>query len=509
MSITSFYFWCFLIAVGFIYYLTPSKIKWCVLLVASIFFFVMACGWNMLAYLFFGVLTAFIGAKLIDGSKHPKRRKFYLIVTLVLMIGELAALKYVRFFLNTAGIISGLFGNRLEFSFTGFLAPLGISYYTLSLVGYVLDVYWEKYPHQRNVFKQLLFACYFPQLTSGPITRYDEMEKQLFTPHAFCPKEIYFGIQRILWGLFKKLVIADRAAILVTAVFGDYMTYGGYYIVVAVLLFALQLYTDFSGCMDIIMGASQCLGVGLPENFNTPFFSETVAEFWRRWHITMGAWFKDYLLYPILISKRMQRIGKFCRKHFGKKTGKNIVTYLGLMVIWLAIGIWHGGEYKYIFASGILPGFFLITGEMFNPFFQRCSRLLRINTEATSWHIFRMFRTFLCLCASWIFVRASSFLDGIQVVKQMFSVSNPWVLVDGKLLELGLNWQDFNILFIGILAIWGAGMLHRHGKHVREMLAKQNAAAQWIVMLGALFVIIIYGIYGPQYDATGFIYKNF
>ncbi len=204
----------------------------------------------------------------------------------------------------------------------------------------------------------------------------------------------------------------------------------------------------------------------------------------------------------------MQRIGKFCRKHFGKKTGKNIVTYLGLMVIWLAIGIWHGGEYKYIFASGILRAFFLITGKcsthFFNAVLASYESILRLpaGTFSDVPHL-SVFMRQLDIC------KGKQLLDGIQVVKQMFSVSNPWVLVDGKLLELGLNWQDFNILFIGILAIWGAGMLHRHGKHVREMLAKQNAAAQWIVMLGALFVIIIYGIYGPQYDATGFIYKNF
>ena len=261
--------------------------------------------------------------------------------------------------------------------------------------------------------------------------------------------------------------------------------------------------------MDIILGASQCLGVRLPENFDTPFFSETVTEFWRRWHITMGAWFKDYLLYPLLKSRVMQKLAKSAKRHLGKKRGKQVPTYLGLFCIWIAIGIWHGGEYKYIVASGLLPGFFLVMGQICHPLCQRISRLLRINTEATSWHVFRMFRTFLCLCASWIFIKANSFLDGLHVIGQMFAVSNPWILVDGSLLELGLTWLDFGLVLIGVLTLWGVGMLHRHGFHIRERLSRQNLVAQYLIMLFALFVIIIYGIYGPQFDASGFIYKNF
>ncbi len=509
MTITSFSFWIFLLLFVCIYYLWPSKNRWLVLLCASISFFVLASGWQMILYMLFGVVVAYIGAYAIHCSSNTKTKKFIMFIVVLLIIGELASLKYVQFAAGTIGKIAELFGKRITFDAVSVIAPIGISYYSLSLIGYVLDVYWEKYAAEKNFFKIFLFGIYFPQLTSGPITRYDEMKTEFFGERKFNHITLLYGIQRIIWGLFKKLVIANRAAIFVQTVYGNYELYNGYYIVIAVLLFALQLYADFSGCMDIIMGASQCFGVELPENFDTPFASQSVTEFWRRWHITMGNWFKDYLLYPILKSNFIQKIKKFLKKHVSKKASKEIPTYMGLFVIWVAIGIWHGGSWKFIFASGVIPGFYLVMGQVFMPIFEKINKVIGINTEARSWKMFRSVRTFLCLCTSWILISAGSLKGGFNVVKAMFANNNPWVLSDDSLYMLGLSWKDFNILYIGILIMCVVGILHKNSVNIREKLVKQNLFAQWLIMLIALFSIIILGIYGPGYDAASFIYENF
>lgn len=510
MTITSFSFWLFLLAAVPVYYMFPFKrFQWVLLVVYSGYFFVTVSGLPMILYLLYGVAVTWCGALLLHRIRNEKKKRAVLAVVLTLTIGELACLKYVSLAVNTTRIIAGALGREFSYQFAAIAAPIGISYYTLSMIGYVLDVYWEKYEPQGNFLKYLLFAIYFPQLVSGPITRYEQMGSQLYAGRTFDHVRVLYGIQRMLWGVFKKLVVADRAAIFVSAVYGNHATYNGYYILAAILLFALQLYADFSGCMDIICGVSECFGVSLPENFNVPFSSQTVEEFWRRWHITMGIWFKEYLLYPLLKTRAIQKMKKGLKRRFGKNAGKSIPTYMGLAVVWLAIGIWHGGDYKYIVASGLLPGFYLITGQICKPLFDRISSALRIRTDVCSWRMFRAVRTFLCMCTSWVFVRSAGFLDGLNVWKHLFAGGNPEIFFDGSLYTLGLTWQDFNVLYIGVLLMAAVGAAHKRGLPIREKIREQNMAAQWLVMMAALFAVIILGIYGPAYNASNFIYENF
>lgn len=507
MSITSFAFWIFLIAAVIVYYVIPLKYRWYVLLCASIMFFVMASGWEMLLLLLIIAADTYIGANVIAKAEQ-KKRKYIIIAVILVALSELTILKYTSFFSCTINLMGNLFGADVYPVFR-FVAPLGISYFTLSAIGYVTDVYWEQYEPQRNFLKYLLYILYFPALTSGPIMRYNHMASQLYEGNRFEHKKVLFGIERILWGCFKKLVIADRLNKTVSTIFNDYSTYNGYYIVFATVLFALQLYTDFSGCMDIICGASECFGIYLPENFNAPFFSETVSEFWKRWHITMGSWFQDYLLYPVLKSSFMQKIRTFLKKKFGKKAAKTIPTYIGLIITWICIGIWHGGQYKYLVASGLLPGFYLIMGQVCEPFLARITKALRINTEAKSWHLFRMVRTFFCLCTSWIFVKAFSFLEGLKTIRAIFENHNPWIFTDGSLLQIDLDGKDYNVLWISVLILCYVEWKKYKGSNIRESLAKQNLLFQWIVLLGLLFYVIIFGIYGPNYYPVDFIYQNF
>lgn len=502
-------FLLFCIGALVVYYLLPWRARSYWLLAASLVFFVLSCGWKMLPYLAYGILVTYFGARVIARCKTERMKRAALVVTLALVVVELFALKYLNFFISTGNIFAKLFRIPLGLETVSIVGPIGISYYTLSIIGYVINVYWNTSKPQTNVFKYSLFVCYFPQMTSGPITRYEAMEEQLFSRHDYNYTTVAFGFQRIVWGFFKKLVIADRLAPLISAVYGNHAQYGGFYIVFATICYAFRLYTDFSGCMDIVLGVSEAFGIRLPENFNAPFLSENLSEFWRRWHITLGTWTKDYLFYPILKSNTFQKIGNACRKRLGKKRGKNIPTYIGLFIIWLIIGIWHGGTYRYLFAAGILPCFYLVTGQVLNPLFIRIARALKVNTECFSFRLYRVARTFLLMCFLWIFACSASLLDGIHVVKHMVSTFNPWVLLDGSLLNLGLDWQDFALLFVSLLIVFAVDHLHRKGMRLREALAGQNIAFQWVFVMTAVFAVIIFGIYGSGYNPVDFIYGGF
>lgn len=463
----------------------------------------------MLPYLVAGVIVSWGGGILIANQEDDKKRKLLIVIVVILVFGELAFLKYGRMAVETINIISSIFGRNDIIEYVVLLAPIGISYYTLSLIGYVLEVYWGSYEAEKNPLKILLFATFFPQLTSGPVTRYEEVCVQLYGQRSFDYRRILSGVQRILWGLFKKLVIADRVAPWVATVYNDPVTYTGFYVAVAVVLFSVQLYTDFSGCMDIILGVSEMFDIKLPENFDTPFFSQTMAEFWRRWHITMGLWFKDYLLYPIQKSFFMRKMTKKLKKVFGKNASKLISQSLTMLVVWIAIGIWHGGEYKFILCSGLIPGFYLIMGHIFEPLFSKLNELFHINTEAISWRVFRMIRTYFLCLTFWVFLKANNIKHGIIMIKSMLSDFNPWILFDGEIYELGMTWKDFNIIYIGVLLIFLVGLFHYNGIKIRDKISKQNICAQWIITILALFSVVIFGIYGPGYDAVDFIYQAF
>ena len=235
------------------------------------------------------------------------------------------------------------------------------------MIGYLVDIYRGACKAQKNIFKCALFMSYFPILTSGPFIKYSEIEKDLYSGHKFNYERMCSGLVRTLWGVFKVLVVSQRVGMFVDAVYGDINTYSGIFIMAAFLLFTVQLYTNFSGSIDIIMGISQIIGIKLPENFNVPFASKTITELWRRWHITLGGWLRDYIFYPLLKSDFMQNLNKKCKKKFGKNIGKKIPLYLSMLIMWILIGIWHEGSYKFIIGSGILQFIYIFLEDILEP----------------------------------------------------------------------------------------------------------------------------------------------
>lgn len=507
MSIISFGFYAALLLLIVIYYIVPKKAQWVVLLAASLGFLYMASGLAMLGAMCAEALVFFGGARLMGKTRHKRLLTSVTVLLAFLVLFYFKDMSFITTLQQTAAFITG---KEMNYSTFQILAPLGVSYYTLSLVGYILDVYWEKYQAEKNPLRVILFAGYFPVLTSGPMVRYDEMSVQFRSPHKFDLDKVARGGERILLGCFKKLVIADRANIFIQGTMNSEIAPNGITQILAILMFALRLYTDFDGCMDIILGVSECFGVFLPENFKTPFASRSLSEFWRRWHITMGVWFKEYLLYPLLKSRVFQRINKFMRSKFGKTYGKKLATCLGLSVVWLSIGLWHGGTAAFILASGIIPGFLIICGELLEPVFKWLNLKLRINTKCFSFRLFQRLRVLATMCFAWVFICADSVSGGINLLRNIrTNIFNPWVFSDGTLLTYGLDIYDFGILALSLIFLIIVGVWHERGISIRDSFAKQNIVFRWAVLFAAIFVVVIFGVYGPGYNAAGFIYGNF
>lgn len=511
MGITSFYFLCFFAVLLTVYYCIPRKLQWGLLLLGSAAYCLLAGQGILILYPLVSVGASYLGTKALARAPQEaeKKRRGILAVTILVNIGILFALKYVNFFINTVDGVVHLLGGLDELiAGVDFLVPLGVSFYTFSLLGYVIDVYYGLADAQKNFGKLALYGLYFPNLISGPILKYREHAEQFFAPHAFDYKQVTQGLQRMVWGFFKKLVIAERLGVLVNMVYGDYEGYPGAYIWIATACYAFQLYTDFSGCMDIVLGLSQSLGIALPENFQTPFFSKSVAEYWRRWHITLGVWMKDYVFYPLLRSKLFTNLNKSLKEKFGKKRGKQYATFAAMFVLWLTVGIWHGGDWKFVIGSGLLHWFYIVMEELLAPPFARLNERLHLSGEGRFLNGIRILRTFFLVCIGDLFFRAASVGDAFAMLKSAVGVWNPQILWDGSLLQLGLDGIETAVAVLALLLLWAVSLKQRK-EPVRESIAKKALFLRWILWYALLFAVILLGYYGPGYSAAEFIYQGF
>lgn len=511
MSITSLPFLIFFALSLGVYYVIPKRFQWIALFVFSLVFFHFSATDYTIVYAVAAVLVTTLCALGIIKAKEAgngKKAKLWLTLGLVVDLGILATLKYSNFFIRNINLASSLAGSSARIPELNLLAPLGISFYTMSVVGYLLDVYWDICPAQPNLVKAALFVGYWPQLTSGPITRYNEVKDQLYAGHKFDSRQIAFGMQRMLWGIFKKLVISARLGVVVDTIFADTGTYGGFYIWVAAISFLFQLYTDFSGCMDIILGASECYGITLPENFRSPFFSRSVQEYWQRWHMTLGAWLKDYILYPVLRSRAWRRMTKWIRAHWGKKAAKQIPSILGMLCVWMFMGLWHGGSWKYIIGMGVWFWFLIAAAQVLEPVFKKIIAVLKINTGCFSWHLFQSLRVFGLAVIGNMFFRLDSLRVTLRTIKLGLLPNNPEIFFDGSLYQLGLDRPNFILMVVTLLVLLIVSVLQEKGS-LREQIAKQNLVFRWVIWCALIFGILVFGMYGPGYDPADFIYRGF
>ncbi len=475
-----------------------------IVLTASLVFFVSASGekWlQMLAMLAFVVLLTYCGARMIDGLEG-KKRTWGATAVIAVLVANLVMLKYVY---NLGVLLLSVFKMDSDISWLQFAAPIGISYFTLSAIGYLMEVYWGNYRCERNFVIVADFICFFPQIVSGPVAHFGDMCNQYKEKHGLQYENIKSGAIRMLWGYFKKLVIADRVALVVQAVYGNYAERSSLIILFAMLCYAIQLYTDFSGCMDIILGAAKLFGITPPENFEAPFYSRTIPEFWRRWHITLGAWFKDFVMYPVLKTKTFVNFGKKAKKRLGKNMGKKVPTYLSLLLVWFLLGLWHGGISYFFMASAIIPCAYLILGDFFQPQLEGIRIKLKISPDNVLFVLFQRVRTVLLICICWIFICTESVSRGIDVIGHFFTNINYSNDIMALLAEAGIGKGKMAILLVSILALFIVDYLKYRKISVLSLLDRQCLVVRCGLLYLCAALILLYGMVG----SSSFIYFQF
>ena len=483
MSILSVNFLFFLLLLTIIYYIVPDKVKPFVILSGNIYFY-LQFDLRYSLFLLFSILTVFFGAIFIEHAKTQKIRKTILGVILSVNISLLFFVKFVPYILTKAQIFftydpSGIIDN--------IIVPVGIAFYTLQLSGYLIDVYRSKYPAERNFLKFSAFSTFFPLMLQGPISRYDQLSEQVYNKSK--RKDIYrnytYGAQLMLWGFFKKLIIADRVALLVNEVFNNFTTYSGFIVIIAVLFYTIQIYTDFSGCVDICRGAAKLFGIDVIENFNQPYFSKSIQDFWRRWHIALSSWFRDYLYIPL----------------GGNRKGI-VRKYINILIVFFVSGLWHGVGIHYI-VWGIMQGVFQITGALTLPFKEKLSAKMKIDRSKGFALLLQYLATFVLINLSWLMFRA----NGIKAAIKMFGSIFTFAPITAPLPALTV--PDLIIIGIALILMFVVSYFKEKGYCIRDTIAKAYLPVRWLIFLSGFAVILIFGIYGPGYSDASFIYMNF
>ena len=377
------------------YYMIPKKYQWVWLLVFSYVYY-LAAGPSYLFFILFATTVTYLGGLWVEAGA-----RWAVPAVLLADFGMLAFIKYTNFVL---GNINGLFGTNIRE--LKLLLPLGISFYTFQATGYLLDVHWKRCKAERNPFRFALFLAFFPQIMQGPIGRYSRLADQLYAEREFDMARIERGLYRIVWGFFKKIVIADNAVLYVDAIFDNYNTMPGYGIM-GILLYGAQLYADFSGGIDIVIGIAEMLGITLDENFTQPFFATSITDFWHRWHITLGTWMKDYLFYPVSLSRWMGKFGKWCRTKFGKNIGRALPICLANIIVFLVVGIWHGPAWHNIF-YGLYNGVIIGISGLLAKNYRDWKKKFGIEKDSRLFYCFQVIRTFILVNISWYLDRAGS-----------------------------------------------------------------------------------------------------
>lgn len=508
MSLVSMEFLVFVCIAACLYYLIPKKYQWISLLIFSYVYYA-SSGIRIVFFLLYTTVTTYLAGiwlwnvetSEVKKAKKKKRKRGVLVLTLVLNFGMLAVLKYTNFAIEN---INAIFGSGITFQ--KLILPLGISFYTFQSMGYIIDLYWGKHEPERNPFRFALFVSFFPQLLQGPIGRFGKLAGQLYAGHSFEFLRIQRAAQLILWGYFKKMVLADRASVVVNEVFLNYQNYEGVVILAAVLCYSIQLYADFSGGIDVVRGVAAIFGIEMDQNFRQPYFAVSITDFWHRWHITLGTWMKDYIFYPLSLSKGMTRFGKSAKKVLGKKMGRVMPVAVANIVVFLVVGIWHGAAWKYI-VYGLYNGLIIAVSGILAPYYGKWFQAFHINPKSRVWHVIQIIRTFLLVNISWYFDMGVNLKVAFVMMVKTVSGFSFASFTDGSLLTLGLDRGDFFILAAGCLVVFIVSLLKENKIQVREALEKRPLVIRFVVY-GALILALPFLGYITA-GGGGFIYAQF
>ena len=479
MSYTSWTYFVLVIFVFVLYYAVPKRAQWTVLLAGSTLFYYLAAGRDRKVCLVF-VLTiaiSYLGGLILEKNRSRILRAVFLIAS----IGPLLLVKgnvFIGRYLPGGGLKT-------------LIVPLGLSFYSLQIYSYLFDVYEERVEPQRNFAKYCLFISFFPQIIQGPIPRYKQLGGQLFGGNDFEYRNLVRGTQLIIWGFFLKLMIADKAAVVVNTIFDRYPAYLGMYVLVGGVLYSLQLYTDFLACTTLSQGVSELFGIHLINNFERPYFSRSIKEFWRRWHISLSHWLRDYVYIPL----------------GGNRKG-TLSKYKNLIVTFAVIGIWHGGSWKFLF-WGLLHAAYQLMGGWTYKIRDGIYNRIDIPKDSLPRRLIQTIGTFFWAMLAWIIFRASSLKGAVRMIASIFTVYNPWILFDDSLLKLGLVGKDWNVLILSLTILFIVSALQERQVRIRDWINEQHVVIRWPIYILAIWAILLMGTYGFGFNAQDFIYGGF
>ena len=497
MSFLSPTFFLFFPLVSLVYFCLPARLKAPWLLLASIYF-CFSAGPDSLFFLLCALAVTYGGGRALEGLSG-RRRKLLLAGLLFLLFGTLFVFKYLAFALSLLARLFQAAAQALPSASGGLLQvagatallpelslPAGISFYLFMAAGYLIDVYRGKVAAERNAVRLALFLSFFPYLISGPIGRAGDLLPQLREPPSFDYLRLRRGLLRFLWGAFKKLVIADRLGILVTTVYAAPGDFGRLQVVAAACAFSIQIYCDFSAYSDMALGCGEALGFRFMENFRTPYFSRSIGEFWRRWHISLSSWFRDYLYIPLGGSRR----GTW-RK------------YLNVLIVFAVSGLWHGAALSFV-VWGLLNGIYQVTGGLTAGARARVRHALRLSDDGPVTVLIQVVLTFLLSTSAWVFFKSGSFTHGLEIFQAM--VSGPWLT--RPVTAWGLDLPELAVAALSVLLLLAADLLSLKRDLRGDILALPRAL-RWALVLALLAVVLVFGVYGTGYDPQDFIYFKF
>lgn len=525
MAITSLEFLGFCVASIILFIIFPKKYRWIALLISSVAFYLISAQ-TLIFFMIFTSVSVWAASLLIDHlhrsydiklgadgvdkkqkktlrQELTKKKRVIVVIALILNIGILVAFKVFNYFTAAFVMVASIFSGGTTSDALVLIVPLGISYYTFSTIGYLLDVYWKRYGNEKNPVRFFLYTIYFPHIVQGPISRYNLLGMQLKKPELkFTWDNFVVGLERILLGCFKKLVIADRCNVFVSATLMQSDMNGGIYLL-ALILDAFQLYMDFSGYVDIVAGVSRMFDVELEENFNHPFLATSVPDFWRRWHMSLGGWFRDYVYYPMTVSKGIKKLNKnimgWKKSHLRKLVG----ICIPVLVTWLLTGLWHGTGYGYVLWGvyyGVLIALSVTLSDIVDNFYEKH----HINRDSVPYRVFRTAKIFVIFMGGRFLGTPMTLEHRGEIFRQIFTSFS-----GSSIFSCGLDKKNFLIIIIGVAAIICIAVIVSKKGDLFTWFNSKNRIFCAIVIWIVFFAVFLLGIYGGDFGSGNFMYQQY
>lgn len=474
MLFNSFDFLLFFPIVCLLFFSSPQKFRWVVLLLASCYFYMYFIPIYILILAGTIVIDYFAGL-LIENSK-AKKRKLYLVISIITNISVLCVFKYYNFFIENIELVLSSLGQKNSLTYLSILLPVGLSFHTFQAMSYTIEVYRGNQKAEKHFGIYALYVMFFPQLVAGPIERPQNVLHQFHEKKVFSFDNFAQGSKLMLWGFFMKVVVADRLSIYVNAVYNNVENHTGISLLLATIFFTFQIYCDFAGYSYIAIGCAKIMGFDLMTNFRRPYFAKSISEFWKRWHISLSTWFRDYLYLPL----------------GGNKVSKNR-WYFNLFFVFLVSGIWHGANWTFLI-WGALNGFYLVFAILTQKQRDRFNSLLFKSEDNFFLMFFKIGTTFLLSAFAWIFFRANHVNDAFLIIRKIFTDTN---------FKLFLNWEVFFAAAIGLILLFLKEL--REEYFLNKFNIFKNTKVRLTIYAFLIVLIILFGVF----DSGQFIYFQF